>query len=261
MLWICRVRFLHVLACALLVSVMVAGCAYPRRGTALSTVRDSAGLSSPSDVVRIRFLSAQISPRERSGLEWDSDGTGPDTIIRIYRDDTLIYESEPYPNSIAPEFGFTSGNLSLPASSVVRIELWDDDGLTAATIGTWRGRGLPQNALPGADAALMLEGRSQLMFRVVHPQAFRGVGIEEYEYRGESLKVLSVIRRSPAGRAGVEVGDEIVSVGTQKIDDLDEVRAASAISMAGSRPTTITVQRGTEREVLELDGGYTWTAD
>ena len=248
-------RFLLVLL------AFAAGCVHPQRSTSLSPVQDVSDIPAPPDLVRLAFKSAIIPPRARGDQPWDEDGSPPDTFVRVYRNDELIYESEPAMNSLQPQFrDAMSENVILPSNAELRIELWDSEEMRLPQpIGTWRGRGLPPTALPGADARITMEGTAELTFRVEPPEAFRGTGITNYELRREELYVDQVIRFSPAGRAGLDHGDRIIAIDGQPIGDLGEDPAASALSMASSRQTTMTVIHSDgRREDVRLDNGYVW---
>lgn len=244
----------------LCLSLLVA-CVHPQRATSLSPVQDNTDLPAPNDLVRLSFKTAVIPPRARGDQPWDEDGSPPDPFVRVYRNDDLIYESDPTEDSLQPQFeNAISENLILPATAEIRIELWDSEDLRLPKpIGTWRGRGLPPTALPGADARITLEGTAHLTFRVEPPEAFRGTGITNYELRRDELFVDKVIRFSPAGRSGLDHGDRIIAIDGQPIADLGEDAAASALSMASSRQTTMTVIHADgRREDVRLDNGYVW---
>lgn len=253
------------ISCTALVALLAlaaSGCAYPRRSAPLTRVSEAGGPSGgPEGVWQVEFLEAVIPPRQRSGLPWDEDGSGPDAFVRVYRGEELIWESEPVQDSLTPALGaLAPDNLYLPNDQEIRLELWDDDDVLADPIGIWRGRGLPRSALPGADARLLLEGRATLVFRVQAPVAQRGVGIALYELRGSALKIVEVIRHSPAGRAGLEPGDSITAIGDASVEQLGSQGAAGALSRAGRERTDITIENsdGQSRQA-ELDGGFAWT--
>lgn len=242
----------------LLLCCFAAACAFPRRSTSLSPSPSARGGAPPS-VVRIQFRGADIPALDRGGRPWDEDGSPPDSFVRIYRGDTLIFESEPATNALQPVYDFATPNLYMPRNEGVRIELWDHDTLRQpAIIGSWNGRGLPRSAILNGDAQLMLEGRAMVMFRVIEPEAERGVGILEYEVRSDRLIVLEVIRFSPAGRAEILAGDAILAIDGRTVSDLGEAQAASAISMSSSRSSTVSVERNGSTRDVEIDGGYVW---
>jgi len=242
--------------------VLIVACAFPRRSTSLSPVRDVSTLSSPTGVWKIRFDHAVVPPRQRSGLEWDEDGSPPDPFLRVYRGDTLLFESDVVRDALQPRFeGAVTENLSLPATQELRIELWDRDQVRPSPIGIWRGNGLPRSALPDADVSVNLDGGASVYFRVLRPDAHRGTGIELYEVRRGELRVVEVIEHSPAGRAGIAAGDSITAIDGETIGDLGEARAASMLSTASSRQRTLTiVHAGGATNETPLDNGYVWKA-
>lgn len=249
-------------AVVLCLAVVVSGCAYPRRSTSLTPAREGdTGLNAPAHVWQVRFVSATIPPRRRGGMAWDEDGSGPDAFVRVYRGSEVVWESDVRPDALDPGFNQTlPRNLRVPPSEELRIELWDSDGGPSDDpIGVWRGQGLPPNALPDADARVNLEGGAAVMFRVMSPRAHRGLGIELYEVRSDALRVLEVIETSPAGRAGIEPGDAIVAIGGQRVDDMNEAQAASALSMAAERSQSLTVRKPSgQEEQVDLDRGFVW---
>ncbi len=237
------------------------GCAYPRRTTSLSPVRGaSESTSTPSDVWSLTISGGSIPPESRGAIGWDGDGGLPDPYVRVYRGETLIWESPTLDDTLSPEWNATlPRNLYAPRDQTLRFEMWDRDTVGADPIGIYRNRGLPGNVISGADARVMLEGGAQLSLRLAPPTAHRGVGIVLYEVHGDELTVLELETHSPAGRAGILAGEQIIAIGGQSISALGEQRAPGALSMAGERHETLRVRnaRGETREV-ELDRGYTW---
>ncbi|MBW2462282.1 MAG: PDZ domain-containing protein, partial [Deltaproteobacteria bacterium] len=161
-------------------------------------------------------------------------------------------------DSLEPTFEVTlPQNVYMPPDRPLRIELWDAD-VSDQIIGVWRGTGLPSNALPDADAGLMLEGGTNLIFRIHPPETHRGIGITEYEVRGNSLRIVSVERFSPAGRAGLEAGDDITAIGGRSIGDYGAAAAASALSMAMDRREPLQVVRHGQPRSVTVDRDLTW---
>jgi len=215
----------------------------------------------PQDVWQVRFVTALIPSTQRSGLPWDDD-EGPDAFLRFFRNDRMLFESEPITDSTEPTWNVTiPDNVWLPAHQSLRIELWDQDGVGEDPIGIWTHTGLPSAALADADVRITLEGGSSLTFRVQAPIAHRGVGIRDYEIRSDALIVLDVIERSPAGRAGIRLGDRIIAVGGNPVSEMTEGRAASALSMSADRRQVLTVLGPDGRQSdVQLDNGYVWLA-
>ena len=249
------------LAWLLVGALLGAGCAFPTRSTALSPIEGTNGWSSnvaPPNLWRLTIVGANVPPHHRSGSPWDSDGL-PDPFVRFYRDDTLLFESRAQQDTVSPTFNATlPKNVLFEPGARVRVELWDDDGFSPEIIGLWRGHGLPASAVPGVEARLPLDGGAQVLIHVDRPAAHRGVGISAYEARGDRFHVVEVERFSPAGRAGLEPGDDIIAIGGKSIPSVGEAAAASALSMASSRGGALSVERAGARRELELDRGVVW---
>lgn len=249
-----------------LVTLVFAGCVYPRRGTSLAPVRSdlaaASSSSAPADLWSLVVASAVVPSESRGALAWDGEGGLPDPFLRIYRDDVLVFESPTVNDTLTPEWNVPlPRNFYAPSQASYRFELWDRDDVGADPIGIYRNRGLPENLLPGADARVLMDSGAQLALRLEPPVAHRGVGIRLYEMRGDVLVVLEVETHSPAGRAGIVSGDEILEIGGRGVSSLGEQRAAGAISMAADRSESIRVRnaRGEVREVA-LDAGLIWLA-
>lgn len=217
-------------------------------------------MDAPADTWQLTVVEAHVRPRKSGDLTWDENGGLPDVFVRIFRDGESIWESPTIDDSLNPQWNATlPRNFRMPRGTPLRIEVWDRDIVGNDPVGIFDEHGLPPNALPGADARIMLEGGSWLTVRIAPPLPHRGVGIEEYEVRPGELMVERVLPYSPAARAGIERGDAIVGIGEQRVSAMNDAQAASALSMAGNRHSTLTVRNaaGRERQV-DLDRGFVW---
>ncbi len=245
------------------VACLAVGCVYPRRGTSITSVRNprsTAMMDAPPHVWQLTVVDAQIRPRRPGDLSWDDNGGLPDAFVRIYRNEEQVWESDTIDDSLTPRFDAAlPRNFRAGEADQLRIEVWDSDTVGADPIGIYRSRGLPPTAVPGTDARILLEGGSYVSIRVEPPTAHRGLGIEEYEVRPDELEVLRVLPFSPAGRANLQAGDRIVAIGDQRVSALNDAQAASALSMAVTRHSALTIVRGSGTEqVVQPDDGYIW---
>jgi hypothetical protein len=250
--------------CLLALCALVA-CAYPRRTTSLSPVRGASSMTTgpggtPGDVFAFTAVSATLPPQNRGATQWDDSGGLPDPVLRVYRDDQLVWESQIQHDTLQPEWNEAAPrNIRFPTSARIRIEVWDDDSLGGDPVGIWRGLGLPANARPGVDARILLEGESYVTVRVDPPQPHRGVGIRVFEVHSGDLQIVEVEPFSPAARADLVAGDRILAIGGQTVSQLGSQRASGALSMAAERQEALRVAnaQGAERTVT-LDRGYVW---
>lgn len=251
-----------ILSLLLALALVVPSCAYPRRSTSLSEVHTTAGgPGEPSNVYWMTIVSAQVPTRNRGNSDWDDGAGPPDPFVRVYRDETLVFESSTQDNTTAPAWNQTlPRNIEIPSSASFRLEVWDRDAVGADPIGIYRGHGRPGNALPGVEARILLEGESYLTIRLDEPHAHRGIGISAFEVRGGELMIVSVEPHSPAGRAGLTAGDRIVSIGGRTVGELGQQQATGALSMASERHQTLSVITHGQSQAhdVELDHGYVW---
>lgn len=247
------------IACVLV--VLAGACAYPRHDTLTVPAPPAAEgtiLEGPDGLYSIRLIGAEIPAFKGGGLAWDSDGSGPDPFMRLLLDDRMVWESPPQENTRRPAWNVTlPRNIHVSSTTKFRIELWDEDTANSDPAGAVTRSGLPESALPNAVARLPLDNFGSVSITISAPQASRGVGLR-YEDHGDGLFVLGVEPFSPAGRAGIRVGDAIVAIAGARVDDLGSDRATSQLSLASDRGSALTVStEGRERDVT-LDRGYLW---
>ena len=239
------------------------GCAYRRHTTPLhlETNPKLSGADRPGYLFKLRVLSAAVPKTKVSGLAWDDDGSGPDCFVRVYLDKALVWTSDVKENTSNPEWNaILPRNIVVGSDTRMRFEVWDyDTPISADPIGHLEQRGLPTTAMTDAVARLQLDSTATLVIMVNPPTAHRGVGLS-VEIRSEALKVIAVERFSPAARAGIKVGDQIVGIGNERITHMDGDDAATELSLAGERShkLVVTDSKGKQEHTVTLDAGYVW---
>jgi hypothetical protein len=239
------------------------GCAYPRYTTPLHQELGLklASKDQPAGLYTLQLLSAELPPTKMSGLTWDEDGSGPDPFVRLYIDGTLVWESEVKENQLRPEWNAVlPRNVAIRPNSHFRLELWDrDTAISADPIGGIEHRGLPENAVPDAQARLSLDSMATVLIMVSAPHPHKGVGLS-VEARPDALKVIGLEPYSPAARAGIKVGDMIVGVGNERVSHIGPSDAVSELSMAAERGHKLTLidPSGKQEREVTLDQGYVW---
>jgi hypothetical protein len=237
-------------------------CAYRHHTTPLQTVPNPPRASQewPPGVYGLRLQQAEARQVKLSGLAWDDDGTLPDVFARLFVNGRQVWQSEIVENDDTPVWNIgLPANVVIPKDAHLRIELWDwDTPLSADPMGHVERRGLP-NALPGTESRFVLNTSAVVTLMVLAPEPRRGVGVS-VELQPSELKVLSVEPYSPAARAGIKVGDRIVSIGHAKVSELTGDKAASELSLAVDRQHALVVTNadGGESREVKLDQGYVW---
>ena len=85
-------------------------------------------------------------------------------------------------------------------------------------------------------------------------------GSVEHAYLGVSLRddgpatILEVVDRSPAGRAGLQAGDEVTAVDGDSIDSGDDLRAAIDAKKPGDK-ITLTIERAGDERTVQVTLG------
>jgi hypothetical protein len=249
------------LALAAALAIFWPACAYPRRSTPVSSVPPlrSDPPDAPGDLWKLTIVSAEIPREKRSGLAWDDAESDADPYVKISVDGRELWQSKSLENTVHPVFDTSPPrNLAVDRDAKVRIELWDDDGVSSDPIGIYEGRALGQ-AIQDAETILKLEGGATVTVVVSRPEAHAGTGIALYEIRKDALLILEVLPRSPAARAELKPGDRITAFNGRTIDQLGPKRAESALVLSPQEQSELTVQReGTPPRTLKLDKGYIW---
>jgi len=250
-------------AVSVLFWAVVAGCAYPRYTTPLHAVPNPKLTSNdhPASLYAIKLNSADVPLAKNSGLKWDEDGSGPDPFVRLIVDGRLVWQSEVMTDQVKPQWNVElPANVQVASNSQFRLELWDfDTAVSADPIGQLEHRGLPDTALPGAEARLTFDNMAMVSITVNPPRAHKGVGLS-VEARSDALKVYHVEPYSPASRAGIRVGELIVAVGNDRVSHMGAGDAVSELLLSVDRGHSLTVADASgknEREV-KLDPGYVW---
>lgn len=246
----------------LLLTLLVAACAYPRRET--HTVPVPTTMVRADDIPRnlwvLQVLEAELPLRTPAGLPWDTDGSGPDPFVRLYLNGQLLWKSAVQNDTHLPVWNATlPRNVVIEGDAQLRLEVWDWDGpVSADPMGAVQSTGLPGNAIPNARARLTLDNLANLTIRAAPPAPHQGVGLA-VEIHQEALVVLSVLPRSPAQRAGIKPGDRVVAVGGAPVARLSDVDAFTRLSLAADMGHSLTIasKNGQQREVI-LDRKPLW---
>ncbi len=216
---------------ALLLALPACAAIYPELGTRIDKVAADQKLDPPPpDGLRwLQFDKGEVPPTTRDGRKWGRglrDGL-PDAVAKLFINDVEIIKTDPAPKTINPTFaGSKHGNFALAVGDKIRLELWDADPLQNRPIGTGSARVTPEMLSDGQYTARFDMGGS-VTLQIKPAKAVWGLGLW-YEVRQRSAGITRILGNSPATRAGLRKGDEIIAIGPTQIEVMttDEVRSA-----------------------------------
>lgn len=203
---------------------------------------------------------AELPPLKRAGMAWDNDGSGPDPFVRLYVNGRLLWESGVLQNTHTPKWDEgPPHNLEFPAGTRLRLEILDHDGpLAPELMGVVNRLELPEGEKSPSPLRWLLEDRGVLIVRIAHPNAHFGVGLT-VELHPDALWVTKVLPRSPAARAGIQVGTRITAINGTTVGEMSEEEAFSRLSLASDQRSTLTLEdTGGPQRTVTLDRSPLW---
>jgi hypothetical protein len=210
----------------------------------------------PSDLLYIEFEKATIPSRTRDGRAWDSvGGSLPDPIAKLLVDDAEVIVTPVQSNTLTPTWpNQKRGNYRIRDGARLRVELWDSNPLNNRPICTQEIRELSALSDSGSvDVTCDSGAYIKLVAQPAHGKL--GLGFS-YEIRTDDVFVARVLAESPAARAGIKRGDQIVSIMGEPVKGMDEGRVRSLINSNGSTGLGLRVRGADkqERDAVVKDG-------
>ncbi|HYQ28387.1 MAG TPA: PDZ domain-containing protein [Polyangiaceae bacterium] len=258
--------FAHAFAMGLL-GLGLAGCGavYPE----ISTPVRAAGTRRlepppPADLVFLKFANAHIPAHTRDGRQWDSvGGEAPDPFAKLSIEDKELLLTPVQANTLNPTWPNQKvGNYRIPPGVPVRVELWDSNAINNHPICVETIGNLLAEASDEQNLDLRCDSGATIEIVVQPAHAKFGLGLY-YELGSDDIHVTRVIVESPAGRAKLTRGDQLVSIQGRPVKGMDAETARSLINANVSTGVTFSVQHmdGSQGEVTLKDGPIYPTID
>ena len=253
-----RFRFAPVL-----LALALAGCpaVYPELGTRTRPVSSGRVLDPPppAELRWIKFVSGRVPERTRDGRTWQANGKAS-AYARLLVNGAELIRTSAESDTLTPTWpGSPHGNFKIAPGDRLRVELWESDPINDKPLGSRElGTVAELQALDGRVHVEMEEGISSssvvdLAFEQAH--AVSGLGLW-YELRSSGCTVTRLLEQSPAERAGLVAGDELLRIGAREANSMtvEEIKSAfNAIPMDGLK---VQVKRagGTITDMLLVEG-------
>jgi len=207
--------------------------------------------------VFLKFANAQIPTHTRDGRQWDSiGGSAPDPFAKLLIDDKEILLTPVQANTLNPTWPDQKiGNYRIPHGAPVRVELWDSNALNNHPICVETIGNLLAEVSEDQNLELRCDSGATIEIVVQPAHAKFGLGLY-YELGSDDIQVTRVVGESPAARAKLTRGDQLLRIQGRDVKGMDPETARSLINANVSTGVTFTVKHldGSPTEVTVKEG-------
>lgn len=218
----------------------------------------------PDDLVYLKFVNAQIPTRTRDGRQWDSvGGSAPDPFAKLIIDDKELLQTPVEANTLHPTWPDQKlGNYRIPRNTAIRVELWDSNAINNHPICVESIRNILAEVSAERNLELRCESGATIELAVQPAHAKFGLGLY-YELGTYDIRITRVVGESPAARAKLKRGDQLLRIQGRAVKGMDPESARSLINANVSTGVTFTVKQadGAEADVTLKDGPLYPTVD
>lgn len=209
----------------------------------------------PPDVFYFRFAGADIPAKTRDGRHWNG-GEAPDPFAKLIMNGKDLIVTSVEGDTLRPTWPDQErANYRFRESDVLSIEVWDSNPLNNHPICREKLTSF-HDFLQGDEPYMEVEcdngGRVRLIVEPAHAKL--GLGLY-YELRTGQAVITRVLAESPAGRAGLHAGDELVMVQGQPVRTMEDGKLQSLINANASVGVKLAVKDASgTRDVTIRDG-------
>ncbi|MCA9630037.1 MAG: PDZ domain-containing protein [Myxococcales bacterium] len=210
----------------------------------------------PEDLLFLGFKQARIPSTTRDGRKWDKlGGAAPDPYGVLFLNDRELFRTPVQSNTTNPTWpNQKKANYRIPRGSKLRIEVWDSNPVNNHPICVKRLSSLKEDAYQG-EVAFDCDSGASVTLRVEPAHAKIGLGFY-YELRTERIFISRVIQESPAGRLGVQKGDEILAIQDKPVPSFEEGDAQSLVNANASTGVKLKLRKPSgDQETLTVTNG------
>lgn len=228
------------------------GAVYPQLSTPVRTPPAEAKLTPPppDELLFVKFAGAVIPKRTRDGRNWDSvGGSLPDVFAKLFVDGKLILETPVQSNSLTPTWDDQrKANYRIRMGAAIRVELWDSNPINNHPVCVADVHDFHSESVSEDPLKVSCSSGAELNLIVDPAHSRLGVGLF-YELRREEIFVTRVLRESPAARAGLARGDQLLKIQGKAVKTMADGEAQSLINANTSTGVTLWVKKLDKSEV------------
>lgn len=245
---------------------VLGGCAviYPEIETPIRKPPETAEMqpAPPPDLFYVRITEVEVPPRTRDGRAWDRSGEGKaDPFAVVYIDGKELFKTATARDSHNPTWPEQKQrNYTIPKGATLKVEVWNDNAIRAQPICIQTVKNVRARAAEMGGLDLYCDGGGRIVIEFVPAKARWGLGMY-YELRGEGPRVTRVVRHSPASRAGLRGGEQILAINGRKVGGMGEREVRSAINANIRTGLDLHVRSSGELKRIKVEEGPIYTLE
>jgi len=228
------------------------GAVYPQLETPVRNPPPHVTLAPPppEDLLFLKFAGAVIPSRTRDGRKWDSvGGSLPDAFAKLIVDDKVILETPVQSNTLTPTWpDQRRANYHVRPGASARVELWDSNPINNHPICQADVPDLHSEVSSELPVQVNCNSGAELKLLVQPAHGKLGVGLF-YELRREEVAVTRVLSESPAARAGLVPGDQLLKIQGRSVKSMGDGEAQSLINANAVTGVSLLVRKRDRSEV------------
>jgi len=215
----------------------------------------------PPDLFYVSVARAEIPPRTRDGRPWDDTGPGaPDPFAIVFINGEELFKTPTESDSFEPTWkNATRKNYTIPKGADLKVELWNDNPINPQPICIQTVRKVRREAEETGELDLYCDGGGRIFIEFRPADARWGMGFF-YELRAEGPAITRVMQHSPASRAGLRSGDQILSINGRTMTGADEKVVRSAINSNIKGGLKFEVRSSSGIKTVEVNEGPIYTS-
>jgi hypothetical protein len=242
-----------------LLGALLAGCpaVYPEIGTRTRAIPAGVALDPPppQELRWLRVVSARIPEKTRDGRAWGAGGK-PTAYAKIFVNGKELFSTGTQGGTFEPTWPEAPrGNFKLGPGDKISVELWDTGALSDKPIGV-RAVGAPsEQHFMDKEIRVEMDSGAILVLAFEPAHAVSGLGLW-FELRTDSCFLTRLLEGSPAERAGLLAGDEILKIGGRETKGMQPGEVQSAFNAPPLDGLALTVKHaaGSVTEVRLKEG-------
>ncbi len=171
----------------------------------------------PNNLVYLGFKEGQAPERTRDGRPWHELGSKlPDPFAILYVNGKELIKTNPQSSTLTPTWpDAPKGNYRIEKTDKLRVEMWQSNLVNAPMC--VKDLGSPDEEwLAARQVTINCPSGARIVLHFAPAEGKLGYGFY-FELRTQAVYVSRVYEESPAARAKLEVGDQIVAMGDKPV--------------------------------------------